>query len=101
MSAHNNERDHDACEMSPGVGWPPLRLAQLAQEATALWNASVPVWNEKPERKGKGRARRSPYSNALPETAAHLALDGQVRPGTDPRSTLFNTDGQIFSDAGV
>ena len=28
-------------------------------------------------------------------------LDGQVRPVTDPRSTLYNTDGQVFSDAGV
>jgi hypothetical protein len=28
-------------------------------------------------------------------------LDGQVRPPADPRSTLFNTDGQIFSDAGI
>src|SRR5262249_36327577 len=43
MIAHNNDRDHDAFQMSPGVGWPSLRLAELAQEATALWNASVPV----------------------------------------------------------
>ena len=38
---------------------------------------------------------------ALPEVAPHLALHGQVRPVTDPRSTLYNTDGQIFSDVGV
>jgi hypothetical protein len=30
-----------------------------------------------------------------------LALSGEVRPPADPRSTLYNTDGQIFSDAGV
>ena len=29
------------------------------------------------------------------------ALTGQIRPVTDPHSTLYNTDGQIFSDAGV
>ena len=28
-------------------------------------------------------------------------LNGQVRLAYDPRSTLYNTDGQIFSDAGV
>ena len=33
--------------------------------------------------------------------ARHLAPYGEVRPHYDPRSTLFNTDGQIFSDAGV
>ena len=33
--------------------------------------------------------------------ARHLALRGEVRPTDDPHSTLFNTDGQIFSDAGV
>src|SRR5207247_10094781 len=58
-------------------------------------------WNERPERAGRPRGRRSPYGAALPEVAPHLALHGQVRPVTDPRSTLFNTDGQIFSDAGV
>jgi hypothetical protein len=26
---------------------------------------------------------------------------GEVRPHDDPRSTLYNTDGQIFSDAGI
>jgi hypothetical protein len=33
--------------------------------------------------------------------APFLALDGQVRTIYNPRSTIFNTDGQIFSDAGV
>jgi hypothetical protein len=28
-------------------------------------------------------------------------LHGEVRPDWDPRSTLYNTDGQVFSDAGV
>src|SRR5207237_9058531 len=50
---------------------------------------------------GRRRGRASPYGAAIPEVAPHLALHGQVRPVTDPRSTLYNTDGQIFSDAGV
>src|SRR5262249_40144629 len=97
----NNDHDRDVFQIAPGTGLASLRLAELAQEATALWNASVPKWNRKPERQGLSRARRSPYGNAVPETAAHLALAGQVRPVTDPRSTLYNTDGQVFSDAGV
>ena len=71
------------------------------QLACDVWNASAPIWNLKTERAGKTRARRSPYGAALPEAAPHLVLNGQVRPVTDPRSTLYNTDGQVFSDAGV
>jgi hypothetical protein len=37
----------------------------------------------------------------VPATAQHLAPRGEVRLHGNPRSTLFNTDGQIFSDAGV
>jgi hypothetical protein len=33
--------------------------------------------------------------------AQHLAPAGEVRFHDDPRSTLFNTDGQIFADAGI
>ena len=31
----------------------------------------------------------------------HPKLDGQVRLSRDPLSTLYNSDGQIFSDAGI
>jgi hypothetical protein len=37
----------------------------------------------------------------VPEVAQHPQLSGEVRIPYDPRSTLYNTDGQIFSDAGV
>ena len=37
----------------------------------------------------------------MPPLAPHAILRGEVRPDWDPRSTLFNTDGQIFSDVGV
>jgi hypothetical protein len=36
-----------------------------------------------------------------PAMARMPVLRGEVRPVWDPRSTLYNTDGQIFSDAGV
>jgi peptidase M28-like protein len=101
MIAHNNDRERDVFQISPGTGRTSLWLAEQASEAAAIWNRSVPAWNERPERKGKPRGRRSPYGNALPEIAPHPVLHGQVRPVTDPQATLYNTDGQIFSDAGV
>ena len=101
MIAHNNDRERDVFQIAPGTSRASLWCAEQAQMATNIWNESVPVWNEKPERKGKPRGRRSPHGAALPEVAPHLKLDGQVRPVTDPRSTLYNTDGQIFSDVGV
>ena len=42
-----------------------------------------------------------PTAQTLPAMALHPQLHGEVRPPYDPRSTLYNTDGQIFSDAGV
>ncbi len=33
--------------------------------------------------------------------AEHLRLQGEVRLPEDPLSSLFNTDGQIFSDSGI
>jgi hypothetical protein len=101
MIAHNNDRERDVFQMSPGTGPASWWLAEQAAAANAVWNESVPVWNERADRKGKLRSRRSPYGAAVPETAPHLALGGQVRPVSDPHSTLYNTDGQIFSDAGV
>ncbi len=101
MIAHNNDRDRDVFQIAPGVNRASMWLAEQAHIATAIWNASVPAWNQGPDRVGRPRGRRSPDGAAMPETAPHLALNGQVRPVTDPRSTLYNTDGQIFSDAGV
>src|SRR4029077_2471135 len=45
--------------------------------------------------------RRSRDLHTMPPVARFLPLQGQVRPHYDPRSTLFNTDGQGFSDIGV
>src|SRR5205807_9820751 len=44
---------------------------------------------------------RSADGTTIPKVARHPRLSGEVRPPSDPRSTLYNTDGQIFSDAGV
>src|SRR5262249_12051142 len=48
------------------------------------------------------RRKPAPTSPApLPPIARHPELHGEIRPHDDPRSTLFNTDAQIFSDAGI
>ena len=43
----------------------------------------------------------SPIAGTIPDVALHPQLSGEVRVPNDPRSTLYNTDGQIFSDAGI
>ncbi len=101
MIAHNNDNDPDVFQISPGASAESLRLAQVAHLANAAWNANAPIWNRRPNRRGCKRGRRSPDGTAMPSTALHLQLHGEVRPTDDPRSSLYNTDGQIFSDAGI
>jgi hypothetical protein len=66
-----------------------------------IWNAKTSEWNETPERRGKGQGQRCKDGHTLPNIALHPCLDGEVRTIDDPASSLFNTDGQIFSDIGV
>jgi hypothetical protein len=101
MIAHNNDHNRDIFQISPGVDPAAFWLAEQAHIATEIWNASVPTWNTAPDRVGKLRARRSPHGAAIPNIAPFLQLSGEVRTYIDPHSTLYNTDGQIFSDAGV
>jgi hypothetical protein len=101
MIAHNNDRERDIFQISPGSDPAAFWLAEQAHAANEIWNASVPIWNKDPERAGKERGRRSPHGGAIPLIAPFLQLSGEVRSYPDPRSTLYNTDGQIFSDAGV
>ncbi|HEX3152648.1 MAG TPA: M28 family peptidase, partial [Gemmataceae bacterium] len=101
MIAHNNDHARDIFQISPGIGSESFWLAQQAHIATDIWNESVPVWNQHPDRAGRPRGRRSPHGAAIPEIAPFLAVNGQVRMPVDPRSTVYNTDAQVFSDAGV
>jgi len=101
MIAHNNDRDRDTFQIAPGTGPCSFWLAYQAHMANEIWNASVTVWNRRRGRRQLQRCRRSPHGGAVPAPFPHLALSGEVRTVTDPRSTLYNTDGQIFSDAGV
>jgi hypothetical protein len=101
MIAHNNMRDKDAFLICPGEGAGSARLAVLAHEANAAWNERVPSWNAKDGRVGKGRAHRVAEGHAVPPAFEHLAVHGQIATEWEPRSVLYNTDGQIFSDVGV
>ena len=101
MVAHNNDSNRDKFQISPGTGAEATWLAYQAHIANEIWNASTHVWNQRPSRRGRGRGKRSPDKKIVPEIALHPKLEGQVRLPHDPRSTLYNTDGQIFSDAGI
>jgi hypothetical protein len=66
-----------------------------------IWNAKTHEWNQREERRGRGRGNRSQDGITIPDIARHLALMGEVRTHDDPQSSLYNTDCQIFSDIGA
>jgi hypothetical protein len=101
MVAHNNDKEPDVFQIAPGTGRRSLWLAEQAHLANEAWNAACERWNRRAGRRGLGRGQRSPDGSHIPAPAAHLPLRGEVRLPQNPRSTLYNTDGQIFSDAGV
>jgi len=101
MVAHNNDSDRDKFQISPGRGAEATWLAYQAHIANEIWNASTHVWNQRTSRRGQGRGKRSRNKKIIPKIALHPKLDGQVRLPRDPLSSLYNTDGQIFSDAGI
>jgi hypothetical protein len=101
MVGHNRMEPRDVFQIAPGKGPSSLRLAELAQRACSLWNAEAASRNRGPERRGLGRGRRSPDGTTIPPVARYPLLRCEIRTEEDPRSSLFNTDGQIFSDAGI
>jgi Zn-dependent M28 family amino/carboxypeptidase len=101
MVAHNNPHDHDVFQISPGTGPHSLWLAYQAHLAAEAWNEGAKEWNKSPQRRRCQRGQRAGISSEPPPTALHPELHGEVRLPIDPRSTLYNTDAQIFSDAGV
>jgi hypothetical protein len=101
MIAHNRDDAVDIFQISPGRSSASLRLAELAHTANMTWNAGRLQWNQSAERRGKGRGRRSGDGITIPAVAEHPQLHGEVRTVDDPQSSLYNTDGQIFSDLGI
>jgi hypothetical protein len=101
MIAHNRFPDRDVFQISPGLSRTSYWLAYQAHLASMIWNSRAAEWNQLPERRDRGRGQRSTIGTTIPEIARHPELRGEVRVPRDPRSSLFNTDGQIFSDAGI
>jgi hypothetical protein len=101
MIAHNNPHDRNVFQMAPGEGKASAWLAYQAHRATGIWNRLAQEANSKPPRKGMDPFVRSVDPGKMPAPCPHACVRGEVRPDWDPRSTLYNTDGQIFSDAGV
>jgi len=101
MVAHNRDRERNVFQISPGYSPQSLRLAYQAHLANMVWNAGTDCWNSRPERRRRKAGRRSPDGVCMPEIARHPKLRGEIRLPRDMRSSLFNTDGQIFSDTGI
>jgi hypothetical protein len=101
MIGHNRNNEIDMFQISPGKGHASLQLAWQAHLANELWNIETERWNQSQERRDKGRGKRSSDGIKTPPLAKFLSLHGEIRLIEDPQSTLFNTDGQIFSDCGV
>ena len=98
MIAHNNDKHPDIFQIAPGEGRQSMGLADHALAAASLWNELAPLWNARSRRRGRGKRSKS---GSLPRIAEHPRLHADLRPHTHPHSTLYNTDGQIFSDAGI
>jgi hypothetical protein len=101
MIAHNNEAQSYKFQISPGTGPESIRLAYQAHIANEIWNTCTGAWNKRLSRRARKQGKRSPDGKIIPKIAIYPKLDGQVRLSRDPLSTLYNTDGQIFSDAGI
>jgi hypothetical protein len=99
MIAHNRHPYRDLFQISPGLSRKSYGLAYQAHVANAIWNAKAKEWNRRADRRSRGR--RSADGVTIPQIAQHPELHGEVRIPRDPRSSLFNTDGQIFSDMGI
>jgi hypothetical protein len=101
MIGHNRDKDQNIFQISPGKSPASLRLALQAHIANMIWNEGTHTWNRNPERLPLSRGKRITESEEIPAPARHLAIEGEVRTQFNPHSSIFNTDGQIFSDVGL
>jgi len=101
MIAHNRDNARDIFQISPGKNESSLQLAYHAHLATLQRNILSEKLNLTPERINCGEGKRSNDGKTIPSVARHLVVDGEVRTWDDPHSTLYNTDGMIFSDTGI
>jgi len=101
MIGHNRDNSKDIFQASPGKSLQSSQLAYHAHIANQIWNKGTTQWNAGTERRNCKRGKRSADGITIPATAKHLPLTGEIRTHLNPSSSLYNTDGQIFSDAGI
>lgn len=101
MIGHNRDNDKDIFQISPGKDRSSLFCALQAHVANMMWNTLAHHLNRTTERMHLARGIRSTDGHSIPLTAHHMALDGEIRTHYNPHSSIFNTDGQIFSDVGL
>lgn len=101
MIAHNHERDPYVFQISPGEGAAAMRLAATAQRVNQRWNQAVAGWNTHPARRDAAPYQRRAEGDEVPAIAPHPIMHGEVRLPWHWSSTVFNTDAQIFNDAGL
>jgi hypothetical protein len=101
MIAHNRDNGRDIFQIAPGYSAASLSLSTHAYQACRSWNIHAEKWNESPDRKGCDRGQRTKDGMTIPPKALHLRPDAEIRTWEDPHSTLYNTDGIIFSDTGI
>jgi hypothetical protein len=101
MIGHNRDNDHNIFQISPGKSAASIHLALQAHIANMIWNKGASAWNKSPERMHLGRGSRVTGDKEIPDMARYLAIEGEVRTQFNPHSSIFNTDGQIFSDVGL
>ncbi len=101
MIAHNRDNGRNIFQISPGRTGESLHLAYQAHKANLAWNNYANELNELSDRKGCSAGKRSSDQVTIPRKALHLQPKGEIRTWDDPYSSLYNTDGMIFSDTGI
>ncbi len=101
MIAHRDPRAGYGFQIAPGEGARAMAVALATHDATERWNAGAVAWNRGAERARARPYRRRAEGTKVPDVAPHAQLVGELRPHWHWSSTVFNTDAQAFSDAGL
>lgn len=101
MIGHNRDNAQDIFQISPGKSAASLFLAWQAHIANEIWNSCIVSWNKDQDRSHRGRGKRIEGVEQIPAVAEFLNLHGEIRTKYNPHSSIYNTDGQIFSDTGI
>jgi hypothetical protein len=101
MIGHNKDTDRDIFQISPGKSKDAFLIAMQAHIANMQWNKLAHNWNHEQDRLHLKKGERINDLKSIPVIAKHAILSGEVRTQFNPHSSIYNTDGQIFSDIGA